>query len=140
MKLNAFLAQLTQAAYVRYESPGETPYFHILDKSLRATWTLNMALVNLEHSNETLAGTAAMEAACQWFIYTADILWANVVNGRVFADFKGLEKEFFNAFERERWDVWVRSLRKAEAACTDKRMKELIQDALAHANRAVAGT
>ncbi|KAJ5623880.1 hypothetical protein N7510_000189 [Penicillium lagena] len=139
VKLNAFLAQLTQAADVHYESPGETPCFHPLDKSLRATWVFEMAFENLEHSPEMLAHTATMEAACQWFIQAADRLWANVVNGRVFPQYIETRRDGSKGFERERWDRWARDLRRAEVACSYERMKKLIRDALAHIKRAMRG-
>jgi hypothetical protein len=98
-----------------------------------------MALENLEHSPEILAHTAAMEAACQWFIQGADRLWANVVNGRVFPHYIETRRDGSKGFERERWDRWVRDLRRAEAACSDERMRKLIRDALAHVKRVMRG-
>ncbi|KAJ5287526.1 hypothetical protein N7478_003212 [Penicillium angulare] len=43
-KLNAFLAQLTQAADVYYPSSQKEPLYHPLDRSGRAIWTIAMAL------------------------------------------------------------------------------------------------
>lgn len=139
VKLNAFLAQLTQVADVQYESPGETPSFHPLDKSIYATFVFEMALENLEYSPEELADTAAMESASQWFIQGADRLWANVVNTRVFPRYIETRRDGSKGFERERWDRWVRDLRRAEAACSNERMKKLMRDALAHIKRVRSG-
>jgi hypothetical protein len=110
-----------------------------MDNSIYATWVFEMALENLEHSPEILAHTATMEAACQWFIQGADRLWANVVNGRVFSQYIETRRDGSKGFERERWDRWVRDLRRAEAACSDERMKKLIRDALANIKRVMRG-
>ncbi|CRG89757.1 Methionine--tRNA ligase, mitochondrial [Talaromyces islandicus] len=131
VKLNAFLAQLCEAADVDYESL----HFHPLDKYRHATWAFEMALENLYNSPEELANTAAMEAAAQWFIQGADGLWANVVNKRVFPDCIENRREGVRGFERERWNLWVRDLRRAEQACRDQRMKKLLRDALAQIKR-----
>lgn len=94
-----------------------------------------MALENLYYSPEELADTAVMEAAAQWFIQGADGLWANVVSKRIFPDLIDEKREGSRGFERERWDRWVRDLRRAEQAGRNPRMKKLLRDALANIKR-----
>ncbi|KAJ6004289.1 hypothetical protein N7499_000358 [Penicillium canescens] len=76
--LNAFLAQLTQTVDIRFTPPKEGARFSPLDKSLRAIWTMAMALEN-ERPPASLGDTAAMEAACKWFIYAAERIIAIVI-------------------------------------------------------------
>ncbi|CAG8898775.1 unnamed protein product [Penicillium egyptiacum] len=138
--LNAFLAQLTQAADIHYRPPKEEVQFCPLDKSLRAIWTMAMALEN-ERPPASLEDTAAMEAACQWFIYAAERLWANVLNNRTYPEAAGAgpgkryEEEGWPGYTRERWGIWEDGLREARAACEDERMWKLIDDALASLRR-----
>lgn len=145
--LNAFIAQLSQAADIHYESSDEPLNIHALDKSLRAIWTMQKALEDEEHPPETLVNTAAMRAACLWFIYASDRLWANVQNGRKYDKSCGAgsknpkySEKGWNGFGRERWDIWEQGLQDAKVACTDENgdMKELIEDALAHMKSATA--
>ncbi|CBF82326.1 hypothetical protein AN9206.2 [Aspergillus nidulans FGSC A4] len=144
VKLNAFLAQLTQAANTRYPAANEEVRYFPLDKSLRAIWTIATAFEK-ERPPASLADTAAMEAACQWFIYAADRLWANVVNGRTYpkpADAgpgKRYEGESWTGYARERWGVWEDALKEARAACNNERMSMLIDEALASLKRAMEG-
>ncbi|PKX89052.1 DUF3632 domain-containing protein [Aspergillus novofumigatus IBT 16806] len=134
--LNAFLAQLTQAADIRYPSPGEEARFSPLDKSLRAIWTMATAL-EIERPPASLGDTAAMEAACQWFIYAAERLWANAVNNRKYPEASGAgpgkryEEEGWTGYTRERWEIWEDALKEARAACENERMWKLINGALA---------
>ncbi|KAJ5662992.1 hypothetical protein N7507_003723 [Penicillium longicatenatum] len=136
VKLNAFLAQLTQAADIRYPSPEEEVLFFPLDKSLRAIWTMAMALEN-KRSPALLGDTAAMEAACQWFIYAAGRLWANVLNNRTYPEVSGAgsgdryKEKNWTGYNRERWGIWEDGLKEAKANCQDERMWKLIDDALA---------
>ncbi|GIK07663.1 hypothetical protein Aspvir_003329 [Aspergillus viridinutans] len=138
--LNAFLAQLTQAADIRYPPAGEEVRFSPLDKSLRAIWTMAMALEN-ERPPASLGDTAAMEAACLWFIYAAERLWANVLNNRTYPDVAGAgpgkryEEEGWTGYTRERWGIWEDALKEARAACENERMWKLIDDALASLRR-----
>ncbi|RHZ68722.1 hypothetical protein CDV55_105436 [Aspergillus turcosus] len=134
--LNAFLAQLTQAADIHYPPPGEAARFSPLDKSLRAIWTMAMALEN-ERSPASLGDTAAMEAACRWFIYAAERLWANVLNNRSYPEAagagpgKGYTEKGLTGYTRERWGIWEDALKEARAACENEQMQKLIDDALA---------
>ncbi|CAI7563871.1 unnamed protein product [Penicillium pancosmium] len=134
--LNAFIAQLTQAADIHYPSPREEVRFSPLDGSLRAIWTMSMALEN-ERTPASLGDTAAMEAACQWFIYAAERLWANVLNSRTYPEVsgagpgKGYKEDRWTGYTRERWGIWEDALKEARAKCQDERMWKLIDDALA---------
>src|SRR6185437_10550527 len=110
--LNAFLAQLSQAADFHYTAPNEPPNFHPIDKSLRAIWTISNALENEEHPSKTPVNTAARRAVCLWFIYAADRLWANVQNGRIYVRGFGAGP----GYKRERWNVWEQGLQDAKAA------------------------
>ncbi|KAJ5545080.1 hypothetical protein N7535_006531 [Penicillium sp. DV-2018c] len=143
VNLNAFLAQLTQAADIRYPTPAEEPRFSPLDKSLRAIWTMAMALEN-DRPPSSLEDTAAMEAACQWFIYAADRLWANVINSRTYPEASGAgpgkryDKKGWTGYTRERWGFWEDALVEARAKFQDEgRMNKLIDDALVNLRRAV---
>ncbi|RHZ53565.1 DUF3632 domain-containing protein [Aspergillus thermomutatus] len=138
-KLNAFLARLTQAAEIQYTPPEEVR-FSPLDKSLRAIWTMAMALEN-ERSPASLGDTAAMEAACWWFIYAAERLWANVLHNRTYVQEAGAgpgkkyKEKGWTGYTRERWEIWEDALKEARAACQNERMGELIDDALASLRR-----
>ncbi|CAP80280.1 hypothetical protein E8E15_007548 [Penicillium rubens] len=141
--LNAFLAQLTQAADIHYTPPKEEVRFSPLDKSLRAIWTTAMALEN-ERPLALLGDTAAMEAACQWFIYAAERLRANVLNSRTYPEAAGAgpgkryEEEGWTDYTRERWRIWEEALKEARTKCQDERMWKLIDDALASLRRGMA--
>ncbi|GAD97534.1 hypothetical protein AN9206.2 [Paecilomyces variotii No. 5] len=139
--LNAFIAQLSQAAEVNYAD--KNVLFHPLDKSLRGIWTLQKALENGDHPPETLVGTAALRAAALWFIYAADRLWANVKNGRTYPEASGAgpgsqkyAQQGWKGFEEERWNIWAKGLQDAKAASTDEEEKALLEDALSHIKRA----
>ncbi|KAJ5123972.1 uncharacterized protein N7515_007797 [Penicillium bovifimosum] len=142
VNLNAFLAQLTQAADIHYPTPTEEVRFFPLDKSLRAIWTMGMALEN-ERPPASLGDTAATEAACQWFIYAAERLWTNVLNSRTYPEASGagpgkrFDKKGWTGYTRERWGIWEDALMEARANCHEERMKKLIDDALANLRRAV---
>ncbi|PGG96499.1 hypothetical protein AJ79_09559 [Helicocarpus griseus UAMH5409] len=141
---NAFIAQLCQAADIRYgNSLGR---IHPMDKCLRAIHTMQYALENEKNPPASLVGTAAMRAACMWFIYAADRLWANSRSGHAYPEICGAGSAGSNyagrgwdGFTRDRWDVWESGLQEALAACSDEgEMKQLIGDALAHMKRAMS--
>ncbi|KAE8386312.1 hypothetical protein BDV23DRAFT_175564 [Aspergillus alliaceus] len=143
VKLNAFIAQLSQAADIRYPPSGETFDMHCMDKSLHAIWTMQFALEHEMHTPEALVDTAAMEAACVWFIYAADRLWANVQHSRMYdvsagAGSNRFKERGWNGYTRERWELWHECLQDAKGACTDERMGNLLEDALAHMRRAAS--
>ncbi|KAJ6155100.1 hypothetical protein N7470_005666 [Penicillium chermesinum] len=100
-----------------------------------------MAFEN-EQSPASLGNTAAMEAACQWFIYAAERLWENVLHNRTYPEAGGAgpgkrcKGEAWAGFTRGRWGVWEDALKEARGACTDVRMQKLIDDALASLRRA----
>lgn len=140
VNLNAFLAQLTQSADIHYPLPSEEVRYSALDKSLRAIWTMAMALEN-ERPPASLGDTAAMEAACQWFIYAAERLWVNVLNNRTYPEVAGAgpgkryEEEGWTGYTGERWGIWEEALNEAKAKCEDERMSKLIDTALASLKR-----
>ncbi|EAU32211.1 conserved hypothetical protein [Aspergillus terreus NIH2624] len=142
VNLNAFLAQLTQAADICYPPPTEEVRFSPLDKSLRAIWTIAMALEN-EGPLTSLGDTAAMEAACQWFIYAAERLWANVLNNRTYPEAAGAgpgkryAEEGWSGYTRQRWAIWEDALKGARTSCENDRMGKLIDDALGGLRRAM---
>lgn len=142
VNLNAFLAQLTQGADIHYPPHTEGVRFSPLDKSLRAIWTMAMALEN-ERPPASLGDTAAMEAVCQWFIYAAERLWANMTNHRSYPTAAGAgpgkryEQKGWAGYTRDRWAVWAAALEEARAECEDDRMRNLINDALTSLRRAM---
>lgn len=97
-----------------------------------------------EHPPASLGDTAAMEAACQWFIYAAERLWANVLNNCTYPEAAGAgpgnmyEKKGWTGYTRERWGVWEDALKEARAKCQNERMWKLIDDALASLRRGMA--
>ncbi|OQE05223.1 hypothetical protein PENVUL_c026G08651 [Penicillium vulpinum] len=142
VNLNAFLAQLTQAAEIHYPLPNEEVRYFALDKSLRAIWNMAMALEN-EDPPASLGDTAVMEATCQWFIYAAGRLWANVLNRRTYPGAAGAGpgkrygEKGWTGYTEERWGIWEEALDEARAQCQDERMAKLIDDALASLRRAM---
>lgn len=136
VNLNAFLAQLTQTADIHYTPPDEEVRFFPLDKSLRAIWTISMAFEN-ESSPASLGDTAVMEAACQWFIYAAERLWANVLHNRTYPKAAGAgpgkryEEEGWMGYTRERWRIWEDAFKETRANCQNERMRKLMDEALA---------
>ncbi|KAJ5520482.1 hypothetical protein N7463_000935 [Penicillium fimorum] len=130
--LNAFLAQLTEAAYIDRTPPKKEVPFAPLDRSLRAIWCMTMAF-----ENELLVDTAAMESACYWFIYAAERLWANVVHSCSYpAEYgagpgKRYKGKDWTGYTQERWGTWEDALKEARAKCQDQRMGKLMDDALA---------
>ncbi|KAJ5210227.1 hypothetical protein N7491_010034 [Penicillium cf. griseofulvum] len=138
--LNAFLAHLTQAADIHYPPADEEVRASPLDKSLRAIWSMVMALEN-ERPPASLGDTAAMEAACRWFIYAAKRLWANVLNSRTYPKVSGAgsgkryKEEIWAGYTRDRWGFWDDALEEARAKCQDEWMWKLIDDALVSLRR-----
>ena len=157
--INAFIAQLAQAAEVRYPSPEEDANFNPAGKSRRTVWleekakfnamdysstalqVFSMALQSVELSVDTLARSAALPAACVWFIYAAERLWANVQNKRSYIQYDDngdpvQERNY--PFTRDNWDSWKGCLETAKDACKDDVKKRLIEDALAEIRRVMA--
>ncbi|KAJ5116679.1 hypothetical protein N7456_001027 [Penicillium angulare] len=153
-KLNAFDAQLTQAADVIYPPPEVYRYpkegikfpIHPLDKSLRAMQVMQMTLES-DHAVGSLVDTAAMEATCLWFIYAADQLWANSVKDytypRSYSTGPGgklwgvCRNKHWSGFTRDRWEVWEEVLEDASGTWGDERMMNMINEALESMRRAV---
>lgn len=159
--LNAFLAQLTEAAWAEVPYPAPQPAvlpntISPIDMSTRAIWTMRQALEEEDdagsgaeqHSTEVEASTAAVWAACEWFVYASDRLWAHVEAGLVYdGEEKGLHVESgmtylsrgWRGFERDRWDVWEEKLRELEGACVDEESKARLRGALANMRRVREG-
>lgn len=153
-KLNAFNAQLTQAADVIYPPPEASLYplnrsilrIDPLDKSLRALEVMQMTLEN-DTPVEELVNTAAMEATCLWFIYAAEQLWENSLRNYTYPkDFHagaggklwGINKNRnWSGFTRDRWAVWEEMLEDASCMWGEERMLKLIRDALASMRKAM---
>lgn len=99
-----------------------------------------MALEN-ERTPASLGDTAAMEAACWWFIYAAERLWANVVNNRSYPEAAGAgpgkryTEKGWTGYTRERWGIWEDALKEARSACQNEQMQKLIDEALASLRR-----
>lgn len=153
-KLNAFNAQLTQAADVIYPPPEVYPYpknglalrIDPLDKSLRAIGVMQMTLEN-DTPVEELVNTAAMEATCLWFIYAAEQLWENCLRNYTYPKNSGAgaggklwginKNRNWSGFTRDRWAVWEEMLEDASFMWGDERMLKLINDALASMRKAM---
>jgi hypothetical protein len=134
---NAFLAQLTAAAEVDYTND----WHHPMDFSVFGLWAFGAAFEK-EAPADVSADTAG-RAACWWFIYAADRLWANVENGRTWEGKIGsglgkYEDKPWTGYNRERWGVWEERLVAAKATASDEDTKKLIEDALAHIERVSA--
>ncbi|KAI0178168.1 hypothetical protein BJ166DRAFT_586250 [Pestalotiopsis sp. NC0098] len=143
--LNAFLAQLTQNAANRENMPDDV--FQPMDKSLRAIWAIKQALEDQSRRPAEIADTAAMRAACMWFVYASGRLMANVRDFRTFPEHSGAgvarsREEYasrgYKGYTLGRWQLWQQSLEEAWAASEDTEMKALIGDALMHMRRAEA--
>lgn len=136
---NAFLAQLTAAADVDYESDKISP----MDFSLYALWSFRDAFET--EASVQKPGDAAVRAACWWYIYAADRLWANVKHSRVFPKRSGIsrgkyEEKAWRGYNRERWAAWQNGLVNAQANDMDEESKILIRDALEHIKRVESET
>jgi hypothetical protein len=134
---NAFLAQLTAAAQVDYSNDSHHP----MDFSLFGLWAFGFAFE--EHAPAGVSSDTAVRAACWWFIYAADRLWANVENGREWEGQIGsglgdYEKKDWTGYNRERWGVWKDGLLAAKSTTDSEDTKKLIEDALAQIIRVTA--
>lgn len=128
---NAFLAQLTAAAEVDYTSD----WHHPMDFSVFGLWAFQTAFEKESPAEEGVSADTAVRAACQWYIYAADRLWANVENGRAFEGKIGsglgkYQDKSWTGYNRERWAVWEQALVDAKATSTDEETKKLVQDTL----------
>lgn len=164
VNLNAFLAQLTQAADFEYhfEQPGGPAIYFArcpLDESAMMIRAMQFAfedgfeIIRTDPRvflTEEAAGIAALWAACEWFIHAADRLWANVENKLIWKDPSessvgpgaAFAAKGWKGFERERWDVWEQFLRALEWACEPEKhenTRRRLRDALAQMQRARKG-
>lgn len=133
---NAFLAQLTAAAQVDYSSDAHHP----MDFSLFALSAFGSAF---DHAPGGVSSDTAVRAACWWFIYAADRLWANVENGREWEGAIGSGTGYYKnkdwtGFNRERWGVWQDALLAAKDTTDSADTKKLIEAAWAHIIRVTA--
>ncbi|KAI1121082.1 hypothetical protein F5Y10DRAFT_109430 [Nemania abortiva] len=140
--LNAFIAQLSQVVDVENMPEGQ---LHPLDKTLHAIWTMQTALENKSRLPAELADSAAMRAACMWFLYASDRLMKNVRGSRTFGDNGGAESsnsreeyasQGYKGYTLGRWQLWRKDLEEAKNACQDGKTKALIENALAQMQRA----
>ncbi|KAJ4408453.1 hypothetical protein N0V82_009682 [Gnomoniopsis sp. IMI 355080] len=146
-RLNAFLAQITQATEIDYALPttGDTKVpWRRTDKSPRAIWTFQTAFEEeTELSLLAQARSSAVWAACEWFIYASETLWDQVQHERKFGESEGTGPKYsskgWTGFERERWHIWVEALEKIQQACAsaenaagevDEDVKQRLQHAL----------
>lgn len=83
-----------------------------------------------------LSNTCVVRAACQWFIYMADMMWADVQGDIVFPASSGEPQQQW--FEYSGWEAWVRGLKDALDGCSgdnDEGTRRLIRDALVQVKR-----
>ena len=148
VKLNAFIAQLSEAYTLHHEFRDDAKP---IAWPLRGLDVMREAIESREHPPETLIGSGSLQAACMWFIYASGRMWANVQGrepcGHVgHVEPRGIfdmppgtrwEGKRWTGFCRERWDIWRKRLNDASAACTDadSEMKALIEEALGQMER-----
>lgn len=136
--LVAFTAQLTQAA------PEEPPYpknpthwAHI------ALWSMHTAFEGDIRQQGELVRSTALRVACLWVIFAADAVWACLEKetlvesendgfgymGKPGSQFKD---KIWKGFERERFDVWVGGMERAQQAgeVPDGGTMDMINEAL----------
>ena len=77
VNLNAFVAHMPQAPELQEPSNGPEKV-HRMDRSLHAIWVMREALENDTRPLAVLVQSAAVRAACTWFIYAADRLLQKV--------------------------------------------------------------
>ena len=103
------------------------------DLSIFALWTFREGLEENMPSNISI--DAGVEAACWWFIYAADKLWACVQKCQEYENRRGMggggyyTKEW-KGYNLERWAVWQQSLSQALNTSQNEGTKKLIQAAL----------
>lgn len=126
-----------------YPSPPVSEYMLTsLDMSIRAIETVLVLECDSGLPLATEATTAAVWAACEWFVHASDRLWKHVKAGWIFG--KNYEpwcgekyaRRDWRGFERGRWDVWEARLAELEAACTDVESKARLHNAMANMRRA----
>ncbi|KAJ5864569.1 uncharacterized protein N7529_006485 [Penicillium soppii] len=135
-KLNIFLAQVTQAADVKYTSSSQALISDAMDESHFLLRGLRRIFEEGIPSEQLTSGVGLL-GVCYWFICAGDRLWENVLNDRKYNKYDGRPGELYwnrnwRGFERERWNVWEQGLRDARAACTpgQEDVEDLINRAL----------
>ena len=86
----------------------------------------------------TLTNDHAVRAACLWFIYAGEKVWATVRKGQLFGDNHPSDKEQ-PAYDLERWTGWKQKLNEWRSNCTDERTRSMIGDALEKIKRVELG-
>lgn len=157
--LNAFYAQLTEATWVDIcdgkTQPatwyhGDLPYpspplaentVTPIDMSIRAIQAMHALECDSGLPLSTEASTAAVWAACEWFVHASDRLWAHVRAGLTYGSecSPGCGKKYahreWKGFEKDRWDIWETKLAELNAACVDEESKARLQQALTNMRR-----
>ncbi|KAI9035925.1 DUF3632 domain-containing protein [Aspergillus affinis] len=131
VNLNAFVAQMSQAAELR-EPFNDSQKVHRMDRSLRAIWVMREALENDTRPLEELVESAAMRAACMWFIYAADRLRQKVDFQVRYPDLHGAPGSKYadkgwRGHELERWIMWMQRLNELKAVCASYETERLIE-------------
>ncbi|KAG0154281.1 hypothetical protein PDIDSM_1661 [Penicillium digitatum] len=129
-KLNIFLAQVTQAADVEYDSPLQVWIGDAMDESHIGLCGLRQVFEEGIPSKQ-LVSTAGLLGVCYWLICAGDRLWENVLNGCKYNKYDGRPGEMYSnrgwkGFERDRWEIWVQGFRDTKATCTTG--QELVED------------
>ncbi|PSR76878.1 hypothetical protein BD289DRAFT_418139 [Coniella lustricola] len=161
VNLNAFLAQLTQAADFQYHSkqPGG-PAVHVVRCPLDESSVMIRTMKHAVEDGFTVAPgqapkiaateTAAAMAACEWFIHASDRLWTHVQhqmiwkdpeNGSVQAGIAYASRGWIG-FELDRWETWESWLADLEKACVcgeHEHPRNKIHDALIQMRRVKEG-
>ena len=100
-------------------------------------WTIRAALEQLPPKDVPIE--TPVEAACYWFIYTADALWKYVLENKVIRRATTQGPRYWDrdwkGFNKERWNVWVRDLTRAFRKTQNEDTKKLISEALAEMER-----
>lgn len=141
VNLIAFTAQLSQAAppWPKYD---DNP----LNWAHMALWSLRAAF-EADISPHEVVGTTTFQAACFWFIYAANAVWACVEKeieaGGSYVSSPGSQYKHrdWKGFNRERWNIWVHALEHAQIRCHDSNTEtmHMIVDALHKAKTAEKG-
>ncbi|PLB47571.1 hypothetical protein P170DRAFT_409749 [Aspergillus steynii IBT 23096] len=134
VNLNAFVAQLTQASELR--EPFHDPLqVHRTDRSLRAIWVMVEALENSRRPLRELVKSAAVRAACMWFIYAADRLLTKVDIQVRYPEHFGAEpgsrypEKKWTGHELDRWMEWMQNLGGLKNGCVEPRTLGLLMKA-----------
>ncbi|KAJ5481527.1 hypothetical protein N7475_000339 [Penicillium sp. IBT 31633x] len=87
-KLIIFMAQVTQAADVRYTSSSQTLISDAMDESHMGLCVLRRIFEERPPSEHLTSGVGLL-TVCYWFICAGDRLWENVINDRKYNKYDG---------------------------------------------------